>query len=76
VSLFPLVRKVFLQERPGTVRGAPYLGAAKRTLDGEDLSEVIRQEGKASEDSMNGWAAKIRRRPPLTPILQAKTADT
>ena len=32
-------------ERPGGVKGAP-LGAAKRTLDGEDRSEIIAEEGK------------------------------
>jgi len=32
-------------ERPGAVKGAP-LGAAKRTLDGEDRSETIAEEGK------------------------------
>src|ERR1022692_1165536 len=34
-------------ERPGAVKGAPLLGAAKRTLDGEDRSEMITEEGKA-----------------------------
>ena len=32
-------------ERPGAVKGAP-LGAAERTLDGEDRSERIHKEGK------------------------------
>ena len=32
-------------ERPGAVKGAP-LGAAKRTLEGEDRSETIAEEGK------------------------------
>jgi hypothetical protein len=32
-------------ERPGAVQGAP-LGAAKRTLDGEDRSEMMDKEGK------------------------------
>jgi hypothetical protein len=32
-------------ERPGTVKGAPP-GAAKRTLDREDRSEIIAEEGK------------------------------
>ena len=32
-------------ERPGAVKGAP-IGAAKRTLDGEDRSETIEEEGK------------------------------
>ena len=29
--------------------GAPLLGAAERTLDGEDRSETMRQEGKKGE---------------------------
>ena len=43
---FPLLRSVY-PERPGVVKGAPLLGAAKRTLDGEDCSEMIAGEGKA-----------------------------
>jgi hypothetical protein len=41
---FPLGRKGS-SERPGAVKVAP-LGAAKRTLDGEDRSETIAEEGK------------------------------
>jgi hypothetical protein len=41
---FPLVR-MCSSERPGAVKGAP-TGAAKRTLDGEDRSATIGQEGK------------------------------
>ena len=37
-------------ERPGAVKGAP-LGAAKRTLEGEDRSETIAEEGKQMLDS-------------------------
>jgi hypothetical protein len=43
---FSLVRKRSL-ERPGAVKGAPLLGAAKRTLDGEDRSGTMRKERKA-----------------------------
>ena len=43
---FSLVRKGSL-ERPGAVKGAPLLGAAKRTLDGEDRSGTMRKEGEA-----------------------------
>ena len=43
---FPLGGRV-CSERPGAVKGAPLLGAAKRTLDGEDRSATISQEGKA-----------------------------
>ena len=32
-------------ERPGAVKGAP-IGAAQRTLDGEDRSERMAEEGK------------------------------
>jgi len=41
---FPLGRRR-CSERPGAVKGAP-IGAAKRTLDGEDRSEIIRRRGK------------------------------
>ncbi len=37
---FPLKWKA-CSERPGGVKGAPSFGAAKRTLDGEDRSEII-----------------------------------
>jgi len=43
---FPLGGRI-CSERPGAVKGAPLLGAAKRTLDGEDRSATISQEGKA-----------------------------
>ena len=43
---FPLIRRR-CSERRGAVKGAPLLGAAKRTLDGEDRSEKITEEGKA-----------------------------
>ena len=33
-------------QRPGAVKGAPYLGAAKRTLEGEDRCDRIEQGGK------------------------------
>ena len=33
-------------QRPGAVKGAPYWGAAKRTLDGEDRGDRIEQGGK------------------------------
>ena len=46
---FPLVRGGGASERPGAVKGAPLLGAAERTLNGEDRSEMIAEEGKAGE---------------------------
>jgi hypothetical protein len=46
-------------ERPGAVKGAPLLGAAKRTLDGEDRSETIAEEGKAGRKIGETWSAKM-----------------
>ena len=43
-SCFPSYRKC-CSERPGAVKGAP-AGAALRTLEGEDRSEKIEEEGK------------------------------
>ena len=48
-----------LSERPGAVKGAPLLGAAQRTLDGEDRSEMIAEEGKAGRKVGETWAAKM-----------------
>ena len=42
---FPLLSSV-VRNGPEPVKGAPLLGAAKRTLDGEDRSEMIAEEGK------------------------------
>jgi hypothetical protein len=53
---FPLLR-VRCPERPGAVKGAPLLGAAKRTLDGEDRSEIIADEGKAGRKIGERWSA-------------------
>jgi len=53
---FPLVSRSCL-ERPGAVKGAPLLGAAKRTLDGEDRSEMIAEEGKAGRKIHERWSA-------------------
>ena len=46
---FPLLRSV-VRNGPGAVKGAPLLGAAKRTLDGEDRFEMI-GEGKERDNS-------------------------
>jgi hypothetical protein len=43
--LFLPERSACLQ-RPGAVKGAPFLGAAKRTLEGEDRCDRIEQGGK------------------------------
>jgi len=40
---FTLGRRL-CSERPAAVKGAPFLGAAKRTLDGEDRSATISRE--------------------------------
>jgi hypothetical protein len=53
---FPYPRKV-LSERPGAVKGAPLLGAAMRTLDGEDRSNMIKEKGKAGEELTKGGPA-------------------
>jgi hypothetical protein len=37
------------QNGPGAVKGAPLLSAARRTLDGEDRSEIIEGQGKDGE---------------------------
>ena len=46
-------------ERPGAVKGAPMLGAAKRNLDSEDRSGTMGQEGKASERPVKDGSAKM-----------------
>ena len=46
-------------ERRGAVKGAPLLGAAERTLDGEDRSEMIAEEGKAGRKVGEKWSAKM-----------------
>ena len=56
VSLFPHIRRR-CSERPGAVKGAPFLGAPERTLDGEDRSEMIAEEGKAGRKPSERWAA-------------------
>ena len=58
MSLSLLSRKG-CSERPGAVKGAPLLGAAQRTLDGEDRSEMIAEEGKAGRKVGATWAAKM-----------------
>ena len=53
---FPHIRRR-CSERPGAVRGTPLLGAAKRTLDRKDRSEMIAEEGKAGAKA---WRKKGR----------------
>ena len=61
MSLSLLSRKV-LSERPGAVKGAPLLGAAQRTLDGEDRSETVYEEGKEGSDSIRFLKRKQAKR--------------
>ena len=53
---FPPLR-VLSWNGPQAVKGAPLLGAAKRTLDGEDRSEMITEEGKAGRTFGEKWSA-------------------
>src|SRR5438067_11766042 len=51
-------------ERPGAVKSAPLLGAAKRPLESEDRSEMIATKGKARRKAVPPeWP---HRAPPLT----------
>ena len=55
---FPLDGKAF-SERLGTVKGAPLLGAAKRTLAGEDRSGIIKKEGKGPAGTGRSGSQKV-----------------
>ena len=46
-------------ERPGAVKGAPLLGAAQRTLDGEDRSKMIEERKRLGEKLTKGAGAKV-----------------
>jgi hypothetical protein len=48
-----------VSERPGAVKGAPLLGAAKRTLDGEDRSGRLEGERKARRRTNERWGKKM-----------------
>src|SRR5450755_4775327 len=65
---FPLIRRS-CSERPGAVKGAPLLGAAQRTLDGEDRSEMIAEEGKAGRNIGETWPPKWYPRPPPLTVV-------
>jgi len=58
-------------ERPGAVKGSPLLGAAKRTLDGEDRSEMIAEEVKAGRKVGEKWSAKMVPSPAASNIKSA-----
>src|ERR1022692_4111114 len=53
---FPPIRRC-CSERPAAVKGAPLLGAAERTLDGEDRSKMIAEEGKPGRTCSERWSA-------------------
>jgi hypothetical protein len=65
VRAFPSCRDGVPSERPA-VKGAPVLGAAKRTLESEDRSETIGRQGKAREPLAKGGPAKMA--PSLTAL--------
>ena len=46
-----------LRNGPGAVKGAPLLGAAKRTLDGEDRSKMIEMRERRGEQRTKDGAA-------------------
>jgi len=56
VEPFPHPRRSS-SEWPGAVKGAPLLGAAKRTLEGEDRSNTIEKRERRGESLVNGGAA-------------------
>ena len=61
-------------ERPGAVKGAPLLGAAKRTLDREDRSGRLEQERKAQRRTSERWSQKMAPLPGATDTpRQART---
>src|SRR5713101_6381870 len=59
-----------VSERPGAVKGAPLLGAAKRTLDGEDRSAKLEGERKARRRINERWGKK------MAPSLGATDTNT
>jgi len=48
---------VVVRNGPEPVKGAPLLGAEKRTLDGEDRFEMIAEKGKAGAKD---WRKAVR----------------
>ena len=48
-----------VQNGPESVKGAPLLGAAKRTLDGEDRSGKIKGEGKVPALDAQSGSQKV-----------------
>jgi len=70
---FPPLR-VLSWNGPQAVKGAPLLGAAQRTLDGEDRSEMITEEGKAGRTFGEKWSAILVPSPAASNILQIHCA--
>jgi hypothetical protein len=66
LSLFPGWCSFRMARSPQLSRGAPVLGAAKRTLDSEDRSEAIERQRKANEPLAKGGPAKMA--PSLTAL--------
>jgi hypothetical protein len=66
---FSLIRRCS-SERPGAVKGAPLLGAAKRTLDGEDRSARLERERKAQRRASERWGKKMAPSPGATDKLR------
>jgi hypothetical protein len=69
---FSLIRRC-CSERPGAVKGAPLLGAAKRTLDREDRSARLEQERKAQRRTSERWSQKMAPLPGATDICVRRT---
>jgi hypothetical protein len=58
-------------ERPRAVKGAPLLGAAKRTLDGEDRSKMIEKRERRGEHLTKGGGAIMAPSPGATDTYAA-----
>jgi hypothetical protein len=71
VEPFPHVRRDS-SERPGAVKGAPLLGAAKRTLDGEDRSKMIEMRERRGEQRTKDGAAILAPSATATNIILAR----
>jgi hypothetical protein len=49
-----------VQNGPESVKDAPVLDVAKRTLDGEDHSEMIAKDSLKREGGAKGWRKVVR----------------
>ena len=66
-----LLAKKLGAERPGAVQGAPGWGAAQRTLDSEDRSATLAQEGKAPGGRRPGRLGWKRRPTPHRGVVRS-----